>query len=725
MLIKLPIILDNKIVFTLFKLIKYDTYYLLSLFENINNYNINCDVMSDKNKPESDIININKSEINKSEGNIIKIIISNNITGYEYYNIYTPLKLITINNELITFYFFMTSFSLSINNNFDFFNCLNIILKDKLQMQLIEKTNYIKYQNNIFDIINSEYLILNNNKKYNKEFWEIINLLLNSSLFVFFLNKQKIINNKLIKKIQTIPNILKNIKYSIDYSNEYTFNDHIMNKENNKIELKDIIVNDFYYLLINDKKYLLVKIENKENNLIKLYNFNYLIQFNKYNWYRYSPETKINENKIYFYLFFNNNILYNLISKYNTKIKPLLINNIISYFLNDQIKSNLISFILENNNNNEELAYINIIKSNSYTSDFFKLTCTVFQSKFILILDALFCNYTYPIKYNKKELDPIFDNILYISLLNLDKILNSSEKDSNKLFISQSINIPNKLKLLYFNILKTFHQIINVNKETVKYIYDPLHVQFIKTFLFSNSLTLELLKSKISIDEFNNFKSNLLIHFTVHDIVKRITWNNINKKLHYIKYLLNHKDNLYFYDKLNKNIFDDNFDNRIKNIIINPLNMFKYLRKECDFIKWTQFLENKYNDLYFNAISISSDDFNILGKIIFCLLNIKEQNLNDKHYKKLIYYGINYPKMIIENNRINLKIKENFGYLKCNINLGILAKHLVQNKDNYIEFDDNEKNEIDVLKQKIDIVTNKYLKYKKKYYNIKNNEQKI
>ena len=36
MLLKLPIILDNKIVFTLFKLIKYDTYYLLSLFENIN-----------------------------------------------------------------------------------------------------------------------------------------------------------------------------------------------------------------------------------------------------------------------------------------------------------------------------------------------------------------------------------------------------------------------------------------------------------------------------------------------------------------------------------------------------------------------------------------------------------------------------------------------------------------------------------------------------------------
>ena len=154
--------------------------------------------------------------------------------------------------------------------------------------------------------------------------------------------------------------------------------------------------------------------------------------------------------------------------------------------------------------------------------------------------------------------------------------------------------------------------------------------------------------------------------------------------------------------------------------------MFKYLRKECDFIKWIIFLENKCCDLFLVPISLSSDDFIVLGKILFYLLNIKEQNFNDKFYKKLINIGISNPKAIIDNNRINLKIKENFGYLKCNINLGILAKHLSQNKDNIVELDnDTEMNEINILKKQIAIVTNKYLKYKKKYYNIKNNEQKI
>jgi len=705
MLIKLPIVIDNKVVFTLFKLIKCETYYLLSLFNNINNDDINCDVI------------LNKTCITKSDGNIIKIMLSNNITGYEFYNIYVPLKLFIINNELISVYFFITYFCpLYLNTNFDFFSCLNIIFKNK-NLQLMKQENFIKYQTSIFEIINSEYLLLNNNKKYNKEFWEIINLLLSTCLFIIWLNKQNIANIKILKKIQTITNIIKNIKYSIDYSNEYTINDHMLNKDNNEVLLSELIINNKYYLLINNKKYLLVKIISKENNLIKLYNFDNYLHYDKYKWYRYSPDTNINEKKIFYYLFFNNITLFNIISNCNNKININIIDNIINYFLNNQIKSKLFSFILENNNKDELLTDINIIKSNSYTVEYFKLTCLKYENNFIPILEALFHNYTFPIKYNKKELDLVFDNILYLSLLNINKILGI---DKEKLFINQNINIPNKLKLLYFNILKTFYQIINKNKETIKYIFEPIHIQFIKIFLFSNSLSLELLKSKICIEEFNLFKNNLLIHFTIYDIIKRITWSNINKKLHYLKFLLNNKDKLYFFDKLNKHIFSDDFDNRIKNIIVNPSDMFKYLRKESDFIKWIHFLENNYSELYCSSFSISHDDFTILGKIIYCLINAKEQNFNDKYYKKLISYGINYPKLIIENNRINLKIKENFGYLKCNLNLGVLAKHLYQNKDNYIEFNnDIDDNEIYLLKNKLNLITNKYLKYKKKYYEIK------
>ena len=69
-----------------------------------------------------------------------------------------------------------------------------------------------------------------------------------------------------------------------------------------------------------------------------------------------------------------------------------------------------------------------------------------------------------------------------------------------------------------------------------------------------------------------------------------------------------------------------------------------------------------------------------------------------------------------------MKIKENFGYLVCNLNLGILAKHLSQHKDNYIDFtNESEDHEITKLKNHLNVITNKYLKYKKKYYDIKKN----
>ena len=710
MLFKLPIIIDNKIVFTLFKLIKNNTYYILSLFDNINNNDINCDVISDK------------TCTTKSDGTIVKIMISNNITGYEFYNIYMPLKLFIVNNELVSIYFFIKYFCPlhldKINAKFDFFICLNNILKKK-NLQLMNQNNFIKYKTNIYEIINEEYILLNNKQKYNKEFWEIINLLLNLSLFILWLNKENITKIKISKKIQNIITTIKNIKYSIDYSEKYTINTHILNKDNNELSLNDLQVNNSYYLLINDKKYLLIKILSKENNLIQLDNFESKIQYEKYKWYRYSPDIGINDKKIFYYLFFNKVSIFSLINKCNPKINVNIIDNIIDYFMSNQIKSKLCLFILENNNNDELSTDNDIIKSNSYTAEFFKSICLKYENNFIAILEALFYNYTFPLKYNKKEIDNVFDNILYLSLLNINKILGIN---NDKLFINQTINVPNKLKLLYFNILKTFYQIINKNKETIKYIYEPMHVQFIKTLLYSNSLTLELLKSKISIEELNLFKQKLLINFTIYDIVKRLTWNNINKKLYYLKFLLNNKENLYFFDKLNKNIFSENFDNRIKNIIVNPLNMFKYLRKEPDFIIWSCFLQDKLNELYYFNLSISYDNLKILGKIIYSLFNIKEQKLNDKHYKKLINYGINYPTLIIENNRINMKIKENFGYLVCNLNLGILAKHLSQHKDNYIDFtNESEDHEITKLKNHLNVITNKYLKYKKKYYDIKKN----
>jgi len=71
MIIKLPIIVNNKVINTLFKLTKYDNYLLLSILEkNIIEYN--SEVLIENNL----------------ENSLIKILMCNNINGISYINIY-------------------------------------------------------------------------------------------------------------------------------------------------------------------------------------------------------------------------------------------------------------------------------------------------------------------------------------------------------------------------------------------------------------------------------------------------------------------------------------------------------------------------------------------------------------------------------------------------------------------------------------------------------------
>ena len=64
----------------------------------------------------------------------------------------------------------------------------------------------------------------------------------------------------------------------------------------------------------------------------------------------------------------------------------------------------------------------------------------------------------------------------------------------------------------------------------------------------------------------------------------------------------------------------------------------------------------------------------------------------------------------MDNNRINLKIKEYFNYIKCAINLGFLAKHLTFNFNDIKLDDDSEKN-TEISK------TQDYLKLKEDWIN--------
>jgi hypothetical protein len=282
-------------------------------------------------------------------------------------------------------------------------------------------------------------------------------------------------------------------------------------------------------------------------------------------------------------------------------------------------------------------------------------------------------------------------------------------------------------------------QIINNDFDFItfnqKFYNDYLHRNIIKIIFLNhnninikNNLSIKLFKNLININIYNKFKNIIETNLILLDISNKLKWNNLPNKLSYLNLFYKNNDLIHYQLKINKNIISDNLDSRIKKIIENPFDMYKYLRKENDFIKWTKFIIDKVNLLYNYPISLSSNDFSNLGKIIFLLLNISDQNLKDPTYLKFINFCNMHNNLILDSNRINLKIKEYFYYSKININLGFLAKHLTWNKE-FITFDDNNdglsknNNNLKILdlENKLNFMTKKYYKYKIKYYEKKDN----
>ena len=681
MIIKLPVLNENKIIQTLFQIKKQNNFLVLNEF--------NATIQPDNN----------------DNLNYVKILLFNNYNGYEIINLYLPFKMQIIGSKIYSNYFFTINILSTFKNNLDFIYLLDTYIQQKYKLSFIKDTDFLSLTTNIVEYVNNQYLQLVNNKKFNKDYWELIILLQNICGYLIWINHN---GNYILKKILNITNTIKNIKYMIDYSNPNTVKEHLIRKLNNELTINEIEINNIYYLLINNTKIILVKVTNIQNDLILIDGYNSYINFDKYKWYYYSPDTTINDKKIFFNFVIDNKFYKSIILKINPKNNEKQAMNIIDYYTNTNIKSSLRDLLIDEINTTEKVD-LNILKNNKYSNDFFILCVNTY--KYQIILDILFTKYVYPIKYNKKEIDDIFDKILYISLLNVDTIIVNNHLVNN-------INIPNKLKLLYFNILKTFIFLKEKNINTVKYISDNLHYNLIKILFSTKSLTFNLLSTIVDSYEINKFKLSFQTNFIILDIINKLNWSNIPNRLDNLKYLINNQEYFMFNDKSNKNLINDNFDQKIKSIVLNPIEMFKYLKYENDFTKWLLFLGNKYLNFYLEPIKLSGNDLSILGKILFYLIKVKEQNFNDIYYKKLIYFGMKYPEYLISNSRINLKIKENFPYLKCNLNLGILAKHLTQNND-YIEFNIDDKSEVELLKNKLLVITKKYLKYKKKYLKYK------
>ena len=495
--------------------------------------------------------------------------------------------------------------------------------------------------------------------------------------------------------------------------------------------------------IISNNKVIKILVSKINGNIITIEKSNKInsinnkkIKFEDYKWYYYHPNTNIDKNYIIFNTYINNDITCEIIKLlFQIDIQHSI--KILNYYQNDNKLSNLL--ILSHAFKGLQIYFddIAILKSNSYTCNFFEYITKKYSNNDPIIyeiLSILFIQYNYPLKTNRHELDDIFDYILYFSLYNYKYIIliQDSIEIINPLINN---NIPYKIKNLYINLLKTLYKIINNNFESItynhKFYYDYLYKHIIKIFFTnSNKLSIKLFKKLVSQNNFNKLKKIISTNFLLIDVANKLSWNTLSKNLHYLNIFYKNCDIIFYQDKLNKTIIPKNFDGRIKKIIENPFEMYKYLRKKIDFEKWTLFISDKIPQIFYIPVSLSTEDFTYIGTLIYLLFNIEEQNIKEPNYMSFIKFCNEHIHLIVESNRININMKEYFPCLKININLGFLAKHLIQNKNTiYLEqpvSNDIKENNIKELELKLQTALQKYHKYKHKYKNkyIESNDTK-
>jgi len=696
MIIKLPICVEDKILFNNFLLEKTNNTFTLKVF--------------------------NRNYENKIEK--IKVPLCNNFEGISYIDLFFPYEIKIVDKKLICNNFLQKIFLSENDLEIDFFIILENYIFKEYQLDFLKKSDLIIYEYRIWKYWMEYEDHIEPTVNLNKKLWEVIQLYLNFSLFLIYRKPDFTIKtihdylktNKLEKKVVNIANIIKTIKFSIFSSNEYCFNEHFLRQAKNKTKLSELKIGFKYFIKnLDGSKFFQVEITGITNNIIHTEN-NQAFIFENYEWFFYIID--IDFEIIMFNLIKNNKVYEDLFEKTNLKIEAIHGKKMLDYYLNN----NECSLVYFRKFYPENYSDIEILKRDNYSNIFFNYITQKYSSReeIIGVLTILFKNYTYPIKQNK--CDNNFDHILYYSFYHIQKIFNEDKLDP-----AISEIIPVKLKTLYCNLINLFYQIsIHDNFQFLitnqKFYTDYLHRTLIKIILYNNKLlTTTFILNKLSTVQITKIISIIKNTFLCIDISNRLTWNNLPKKLHYLQFLYDNKDILFisnnYGDKFNRNIIPEAYDVRLKKVIERPFDMFKFLRKEKDFVKWTRFISSSLNNLFYTPLSLSSEDLLHLGKILYLLVNVNEQNVKDESYLKLINYCQKHNKLILDNTRINMKIKENFPYLKININLGFLAKHLTFNYEGPILLEDDLETTQELMKMEENLrnVTKKYQKYKLKY----------
>ena len=574
---------------------------------------------------------------------IIKVPVYNKYNGIDYISICFPLEYFIIDNYIFNPYLILSSYNLKINNDLDFFINLNQAINNEYQLIILKfddllnnpKINFIKIMNDNYNFNN-----LNESETLIKNLWFNINLIKLYIIYLFIkypngLNK----NLNVPKYILNIYSDIKKFKYTLSNNEtEYkmTFNEYITHNFTNPLKLCDIKKDNNYFIIIGGGSELvstestcllqtkIVKINVKKviKNIITINDKNLI--FEKYRWYYYYPNINITFDFIIYQTFNNNNFTSQIIKN----IIGFEDNHIIKYFTTDNKLNNLLVLVNIFPQLEKYMNDINLLKNNSYDSEYFQYITKKYsndEDKLFEIIGILFDNYTFPFKYNRYNIEPIFDYIMYISMYNYQKILTSNKNVIIKFneILNPKINniIPFKLKNLYINFLKIIQNLVCKEYDLVifnqKFYNDSLHKHIIKLLLSdTNCLTARLFKEMIPTAVYNRFREIIKNNILLIDISNKLSWKTLPKKLYYIKFFYNNSDIIFYQQKLNKNIIPDNFDVKIKRIIENPFEMYKFVKKEKDFIKWTNFISDKLNDLYHIPISLSSEDFDNIDLIV-------------------------------------------------------------------------------------------------------------
>ena len=709
MLIKLPIIKNNKIDIKVFSLRKYDFKFIL-----------------------------NPLEI--KENTMYKIFVSNKEFCLNSFDIKFPLEIkIFDNKHLFSKFFFICSLLNGFDCELNFFSNLESIICSNFNKNfkfmtldyltknvntIIKKCNLEFEYRKVFENLDDMALYMDNQLNYSINL--VYLLLYKYSEYTTKDFKNSNLNDILQKKILSSLNIIKMFKINFKGCNNIPISIHIDSILNNNLNIKK---GNMYFFEFSDMKIIKSRVDNINNNIFTL-NDSRIIDNKKCKITLYNPKFKKQINLDYFV---------KEILKYNFELKQIIAPKILR---KDELEiSNILKYIYIDNTNNIFLASLRnlnfsfnnltldiynnkdvnlefqILEDNLVTTDYIAYLSKKYNDKLnvkLKILKILFNNYNFPLSFNKKKLNENFEIIIYFSLLNYKDFIKIVDRDKIYL-INDIINIiPAKLKNLYFNIIKLYYQYMNNSLENItfnfKFYQDYIYIYVIKNIIQNNTIITTLFnKKELYRKMIQIYKKNYILTQLIYDM----NWDNLSSRLNYLDYIYKNEDLVFYQNKLNKNLFNDSTDYKIKSIIQDKFLMYKYLKKEKDYIKWTIFIKNYISQLYEKKISISNDDLVLLGKLIYKLYCVENQNLKDDKYNDLVLFCQTNKKLIISDSRINLMIREKLQSLNCQLNLGYFAKHLNFSNIEKIELSENV--EFEKMNYELKKMKQKYYKYKGKY----------